>query len=64
MTRVTEFLEQIHSDLGGQLPPTRWREQYYISFYDNAIGTYHVKTVQHKSQVFEKFLEFISWAEN
>ena len=64
MTRATEFLEEIHSDLGGPLPPTRWGEQYYISFYDDATGTYYVKTMQHKSQTFEKFLKFISWAEN
>ena len=57
MTRATEFLEEIHSDLGGPLPPTRWGEQYYISFYDDATGAYYVKTMRHKSQAFEKFLE-------
>ncbi len=64
MTRATGFLEEIHSDLEGPLPPTSWGEQYYISFYDDATGTYHVKTMRHKSQAFEKFLGFISWAEN
>ncbi len=64
MTKATEFLEEIHSDLKGPLPPTRWGEQYYISFYDDATGTYYVKTMRHKSQAFEKFLKFISWAEN
>ncbi len=64
MIRATEFLEEIHSDLEGPLPPTRRGEQYYISFYDNATGTYHIKTMRHKSQAFEKFLEFIPWAES
>ncbi len=64
MTRATEFLEEIHSDLTAPLPPTRWGEDYYIAFYDDTTGTYHVKTMRHKGQAFEKFLEFISWAEN
>ncbi len=64
MTRATEFLEEIHNDLGGPLPPTRLGEQYYISFYDDATGTYYVKTMRHKSQAFEKFLEFVSWEKN
>ncbi len=64
MTMATEFLQEIHSDLGEPLPPTRWGEQYYISLYDDATGTYYVKIMRHKSQAFEKFLEFTSWAEN
>ncbi len=64
MTGATEFLEEIDSDLMGPLPPTCWGEQYYIGFYDDATGTCHVKTIRHKSKAFEKFLEFISWAEN
>ena len=64
MTKAIEFLEEIHSDLGEVLPLTQWGDQYYISFYYDATGTYYVKTMQHKSQTFEKFLEFISWAKN
>lgn len=60
MVRVTKFLEEMHSDLKGPLPPIYEGEQYYISFYDHATGTYHVQTMQHKSQTLEKFLEFIS----
>ncbi len=60
MTRATEFLEEIYNDLGGPLPSTRWGEKYYVSFYDDATGTYLVRTIRHKSQAFEKFLEFIS----
>ncbi len=64
MTKATEFLGEIHIDLGEPLPPTRLGAQYYIFFYDDATGNYHVKTMRNKSQTFEKFLEFISWAEN
>ncbi len=64
MTKATEFLGEIHIDLGEPLPPTRLGAQYYIFFYDNATGNYHVKTMRNKSQTFEKFLEFISWPEN
>ncbi len=64
LTMATEFLQEIHSDLGGPLPPTRLGEQYYIFFYDDATVTYYVKTIRHKSQGFEKFLEFIYCAEN
>lgn len=60
MTRATEFLEEIHNDLGGPLPPTRWGKQYYICFNDDATWTYHVKTMRNESQAFEKFLEFIA----
>ena len=64
MTRATKFLEKIYSNLGRLPPPTHWKNQYYISFYDDATGTYHVKTMRYKSQAFKNFLEFISWAKN
>lgn len=59
-----KFLEEIHNNLKKPLFLTRWRKQYYISFYNNTTGTYHVKIKWHKSQALEKFLELISWAEN
>lgn len=64
MTKAIEFFKEINSDLKGPLPPTRQEEQYFISFYDDATGTYYVKTMRNKSQAFEKFLEFIFWKEN
>lgn len=48
MTRITKFLEEIYSDLGKPLPLIHCGEQYYISFYDDTTGTYHIKTMQHK----------------
>lgn len=45
MTRATKFFEEIYSNLKGPLPPTKCGEQYYISFYDNATGTYYVKII-------------------
>lgn len=64
MIRVIEFLKEIHSNLGRLLPPIRWKKQYYISFYDDATRIYNVQTMWYKSLAFEKFLGFISWAEN
>lgn len=49
MTKAMEFLKKIHSDLGGLLPWTRWKKQYYIFFYDDVTGTYYVKNMGHKS---------------
>ena len=64
MIRANKFLEEIYNDLGRLLFLIYWGKQYYISFYDDAIRTYHIKTIWHKGQAFEKFLEFISWAKN
>lgn len=60
MIRVTEFLEEIYTDLERSLSPIRWEEQYYISFYDVKTENYDIKTMKYKSQAFKKFLEFIS----
>lgn len=49
MKKATEFLEEIYGDLEESLPPIRWAEQYYISFYNDATKTYLVKTMWHKS---------------
>lgn len=35
-----------------------------MSFYDDAIETYYIKTMWYKSQVFKIFLEFIFYAKN
>lgn len=64
MTRATEFLEEINSDLGGLLSLIEQRKLYYIFFYNDATRTYYIKIMQHKSQAFKKFLEFISQAKN
>ena len=64
IAKATEFIEKILSDLRGPPPITQWGKQYYIFFYDDAARTYNVKTMRHKSQAFEKFLEFIFWAKN
>ena len=64
MRKATKFLEEIDSNLRGLLPSTRWREQYYISFYDNITRVYYVRTMQHKSQAFENFVQFIFSVEN
>ncbi len=63
MTRVTKFLELLHSDLGEPLPSTKFRYIFYISFYNNVTGTYYVKPLRHKSQAFDEFLKFVTWAQ-
>lgn len=60
--RATEFLEFVHSDLGGTLPATRLGQTFYISFYDDSTGCYYIEAMRHKSQDFEKFVKFVTWA--
>ncbi len=62
MTRATKFLELLHSDLGGPLSSTKYRDIFYISFYDNATRTYYVKPLRHKSQAIDEFSKFVTWA--
>ena len=62
--RATEFLEFVHSDLGGPLPSTQLGQTFYISFYDNSTGCYYIEGMRHKSQAFEKFVKFVTWAQN
>lgn len=59
-----EFLEKIYNNLGELLSLKCYKKQYYISFHNDVIKIYHVKTIQYKSQAFMKFLEFISQAKN
>ncbi len=63
MALATEFLELLHSDLGGPLLSTKYEYIFYISFYNDATGTYYVKSLRHKSQAFDKFLKFVTWAQ-
>ncbi len=62
--RATEFLEFVHSDLGGPLPATRLGQRVYISFLDNSTGCYYIEGMRHKSQAFEKFVKFVTWEQN
>ncbi len=62
--RATEFLGFVYSDLGRPLPATRLGQTFYISFYDDSTGCYYIESVRHKSQAFEKFVKFVTWAQN
>ncbi len=62
--RATEFLEFVHSDLGGPLPATRLGQTFYISFYSDSTGCYYIDCMRHKSQAFERFVKFVTWAQN
>lgn len=60
MTKGIEFLEEIHSNLRGCLSPIHWKKIYCITSYDDITETYRIQIMWHKSQAFEKLLEFIS----
>ncbi len=62
--QATKFLEFVHSDLGGPLPATRLGQTFYISFFDDSTGCYYIEDMRHKSQAFEKFVKFVTWAQN
>ena len=61
MLRATKFLEEVHTDLGGPLPVSYSGMRYYISFKDDATGTYHVYPLKLKSDAYEKIKEHIRW---
>ena len=62
--QVTKFLELVHSDLGGPLPNTRLGQTFYICFFDDSTVCYYIEGIRHKSQAFEKFVKFVTWAQN
>ncbi len=64
MIYATEFLKLLHSDMGGPLLSTKYRYIFYTSFYNNATGTYYVKPLTYRTQTFDKFLKFVTWAQN
>ena len=62
MSRATKFLEKIHSDLCGPFPVSQNGMRSYISFKDDATGTYHVYPIKLKSEAFDKIKEHVEWA--
>ena len=58
------LLELIHSDLHGPLPPTFFGYKYWITFIDDSTHFRAVHLLKSKSEAFEAFKSFKSWAEN
>ena len=46
------------------LPATWLGQTFYISFFDDSTGCYYIEGMRHKSQAFEKFVKFVTWAQN
>ena len=58
MSCATKFLEKVHSNLCGPFPVFQSGMRSYISFKDDAIGTYHIYPIKLKSQAFDKIKEY------
>ena len=64
-SRSTQPLELIHSDLHGPLPvPTREGYRYWITFIDDATSYHAAMKLKRKSDAFDAFKMFKSFAEN
>ena len=55
MTRANGFLERVHTDLGGPLPPTQRGHQYYMTFTDDWSGATKVYTMRYKGEAYQVF---------
>ena len=62
MSRATKFLEKVYSNLCGLFSVSQSDMRSYISFKDDATGTYHVYPIKLKSQAFDKIKEHVDWA--
>lgn len=64
-TRATAPLELIHSDICGPMPTESiGRMRYYVSFVDDYSHLSKTYAIRLKSEAFEKFKIYKSWAEN
>lgn len=54
MSSATKFLEKIYSDLCCPFFGSQNSMRSYISFKNNATGTYHIYLIKLKSEVFDK----------
>lgn len=62
--QATKFLEFVYSDLERPLSAIWLRQIFYIFLFYNSTGCYYIKGIKYKSQVFEKFVKFVTQAQN
>ena len=63
--RTTEVLELVHSDVCGPMSvPSVGGSSYYVTFIDDFTNFVWVYPLKKKSEVFQKFTEFLALAEN
>ena len=63
-TRATKLLELIHSDVCGPFPiPTPSGYRYYVIFIDDYSRNLVLYLLRQKSEVFEKFKEYVAWVQ-
>ena len=59
MLHPSEYLDYIHSDLGGPYPITGRGNEFYFCVRDGATGVYYAETMKTKSWTFDILQKFI-----
>lgn len=55
MSQPSKYLDYLHCDFGGLYFATERCNWFSLSIEDNRTGTYHVKPIKTKSQIFDTF---------
>ncbi|KAF2890836.1 hypothetical protein ILUMI_15337, partial [Ignelater luminosus] len=64
-TRANDILEIIHTDVNGPISPTGYKgERYFVSFVEDFSKIAVVYCIKHKSEVFNRFVEYIKLMQN
>ncbi len=63
MSTSSEYLDDLHCDLGGPYTITRKGNQFYLGIRNGATGAYYAEPMRRKSQAFVKFQKFIRHTE-
>ena len=63
MSKATEFLNEIHVDIGGPLPLTFRGHRFFLLIKDDASGMFFVYVLKTKGEIFARLKEFRTWIE-
>ena len=61
MSKATEFLNEVHVDIGGLLPLTFRGYRFFLLIKDDASGIFFVYVLKTKGEIFTRLKEFRTW---